>query len=88
MPDIVRGLIFPVAMFVILYFFLIRPQKKQEAEKKEMIDNLKVGDKIVTVGGIQADVVVVKDDLLTIETSTAKTRIEISKWAVGALKKK
>lgn len=88
MSEVLRGLIFPIAMFAILYFFLIRPQKKQEQAKKEMISNIKVGDKIVTIGGIHGKVTVVKEDLVTIETSSANTRLDISKWAIGTLKDK
>lgn len=86
MPDLLKSLIFPIAMFAILYFFLIRPQKKQEAEKKEMISNIKVGDKVITIGGIHGKVVVAKEDVVTIETSSANTKIEISRWAIGSLK--
>lgn len=86
MSDLLKGLIFPIAMFAVLYFFMIRPQKKQEAVKKEMIGNVKVGDKIVTIGGINGKVVVAKEDLVTIETSTSNTKIEISRWAIGSVK--
>lgn len=87
MPDFIRALILPVGMFAILYFFMIRPQKKQEEQKQEMINNLKVGDNIITIGGIHAVVSVVKEDMLTVETSSAKTRLDISKWAVGTVVK-
>ncbi len=85
-PDLAKSLIFPVIMFAVLYFLMIRPQKKQEAEKKEMIKNVKVGDNIVTIGGIQGKVIVAKEDFVTIETSSSNTKIEISRWAIGSVK--
>ena len=51
-----------VLMIAIFYFFLIRPQKKQEKEAKKMLSELKKGDKIVTIGGIHGVVFAVKDD--------------------------
>lgn len=81
--NFLSSLIFPVIMVAVMYFFLIRPQKKREKEKQEMINNIIVGDDIVTIGGIHGKVVVAKEDILTIETSTTKTKLEIARWAIG-----
>lgn len=83
MGNFARGLIFPLFMIGMMYFFLIRPQKKREEEKQEMISKIVVGDYIMTIGGIYGRVVVAKEDILTIETSTSKSKIEIARWAVG-----
>lgn len=71
-----------VAMFAILYFVTIRPQKRQQKEHEEMLSALQVGDKIITIGGIVGQIVILKEDYCTIETAGEKTRIEITKWAI------
>ena len=71
-----------VVMFVALYFFMIRPQKKQEKQIKEMRDSLQVGDEITTIGGIIGKVVSIKDETLVLETSRDGTKIRILRSAV------
>lgn len=68
-------------IIAIFYFILIRPQKKREKEQKNMIDSLKKGDQIVTIGGFYAKVVSVKDNVLTVMLGDTKVKIE-----VGAVK--
>lgn len=77
-----------ILMFVIFYFLIIRPQKKKANEINEMRENLKVGDKIITIGGIIGKIVLVKEDYLVIETSSDNTKIEIMKWGVNGTYKK
>lgn len=57
-----------VLIIVLLYFMMIRPQRKREKETKEMINALKVGDKVVTIGGICGKVVKIKDEFVVLET--------------------
>ncbi|MBK9458925.1 MAG: preprotein translocase subunit YajC [Sphingobacteriales bacterium] len=54
-------------IFVIMYFFMIRPQQKRMAEHKDFIANLKKGDKIVTTGGIHGKIVRVDDRVFLVE---------------------
>ena len=70
------------AMFAILYFFMIRPQKKKEKEIQLMRSKLEVGDEIVTIGGIIGRVVNIKDETIVIETGSARSKIRITRWAV------
>lgn len=70
-------------MFVLLYFMAIRPQKKQEKEAKEMQDSIRVGDEIVTNGGIVGMVVRIGDDNVVIETGGERNKIRIKKWAIA-----
>ena len=72
-----------ILMFVVFYFFIIRPQKKKANEVNEMRENLKVGDKIITIGGIIGKIILVKEDYLVIETSSDNTKIEIMKWGIN-----
>ena len=72
-----------VAMLALLYFFMIRPQKKQEKEVNAMRNNLVVGDEITTIGGIIGKIVSIKEETLVLETSHDRTRIRILKTAVS-----
>lgn len=71
-----------VVMFVVLYFFMIRPQKKQERETNEMRNNLKVGDEITTIGGIIGKIISIKEETVMIESGHDRTKIRILKTAV------
>ena len=71
-----------ILVFVLMYFIMIRPQKKQEKELQQMISAVKVGDEILTIGGIHGKIKKIKDDNITIISSTEKTPIEISRWAI------
>jgi len=70
-------------MFAIMYFVMIRPQKKKQAAEKEMRETLQVGDEITTIGGIVGRVVTVKDDSLIIETGADRNKIKITRWAIS-----
>ncbi len=76
------SLILIVVMFVALYFFMIRPQKKQEREVNNMRNNLQVGDEITTIGGIIGKIVSIKEETVMIETGHDRTKIRILKTAV------
>jgi preprotein translocase subunit YajC len=72
-----------VAMFGIMYFMMIRPQKKKQKEEQAMRDNVQIGDEITTIGGIVGRVVTVKDDSLIIETGADRNKMKVMRWAVG-----
>lgn len=71
------------AVFVAMYFFMIRPQRKQEKEQNDMRNNLAVGDEITTIGGIIGKVVSIKEETCVIETTHERTKIRILKSAVS-----
>lgn len=71
-----------VALFVVLYFFMIRPQKKQERKDAEMRGALAVGDEVTTIGGIIGKVVSIKGETFVLETTKDKTKIRFLKAAV------
>lgn len=72
-----------VLMFVAMYFLMIRPQKKRQKEEQQMRENVRVGDKITTIGGICGRVINVKEDELVIETGADRSKMTIKKWAVS-----
>ncbi|MBO5009609.1 MAG: preprotein translocase subunit YajC [Clostridia bacterium] len=76
------GIIVMVLLFVAMYFFMIRPQKKQEKKDAEMRQNLAVGDEVTTIGGIIGMVVSIKDETFVLETTKDKTKIRFLKGAV------
>ncbi len=67
-----------ILIIVLLYFMMIRPQRKREKETREMINAMKVGDKIVTIGGIVGKVSKIKDEFVWIETGNVGTPDEKS----------
>ncbi len=74
-----------IVMVAIMYFAVIRPNKKREKELKEKMDKLRVGDSIVTIGGIVGRVANIKDDEVTISTSLANTLITFQKTAISTV---
>ncbi len=75
-------LILIVAMFALMYFTSIRPQKKRQQQEQEMRNAVEVGDEITTIGGICGRIVTVKDETLVIETGADRNRMTITRWAV------
>ena len=69
-------------MFVLMYFLMIRPQKKRQKEEQNMRDSIQIGDEITTIGGIMGRVVTVKDDSIVIETGADRTKLRFQKWAI------
>jgi len=73
-----------ILMFVIFYFLLIRPQQKRTKQHREMINNIKPGDRIVTGGGIHGRVTAVSDATLTVEIAD-KVRVKLNRGNVGGV---
>lgn len=71
-----------VVMFAVLYFFMIRPQKKKQKEEAKMRDNLQPGDEIMTIGGFYGRVISVKDDSIVIESVVDRSKQKIVRSAV------
>lgn len=72
-----------IGMFAVMYFFVMRPQKKQEKETQNMRDSLQVGDEITTIGGIIGKIISIKEETVMIETGHDRTKIRILKSAVS-----
>ena len=76
-------IILMVAMFAMMYFFMIRPENKRKKEAQNLRDSLKVGDVITTIGGIVGTICKVDESTIVIETSADRVRVEFTKWAVS-----
>lgn len=72
-----------VGIFAVMYFLMIRPQKKKQKEEQAMRDNLQIGDEVTTIGGIIGKIVTVKDESLIIETGADRNRMKITRWAIS-----
>ena len=71
-------------VFVVFYFLIIRPQNKKQKEAKKMIEAVKKGDKIVTIGGIHGVVHAVKEGTVVVKVDD-DSRIEFSKSAIATV---
>jgi len=75
-----------ILIFVVFYFLLIRPQQKRAKEHRTLLANVKVGDQILTNGGIYGKITGIKDDMLTVEISD-KVRVKVSRGHVAGVVK-
>ena len=71
-------------MFVVLYFFMIRPENKRKKEADDLRNSLAVGDEVTTIGGITGTICAVKENTIVLETGADRVRIELTKWAVSS----
>lgn len=69
-------------MFLAMWLFIIRPQKKKQKQEEKMRNDIQIGDEIVTIGGFNFRVVSIKEDSLIVESLADHTKQKISKWAV------
>ena len=77
------GMLLPlVLMFVVFYFFLIRPQKKKDKKVKDMLAALKPGDRICTIGGIYGTIKSIKDDTIELSVGREDTKMIVARWAI------
>lgn len=72
-----------VAFIAIFYFLLIRPQRKQQKAHEQMVENLKKGDIVVTLGGIMGKIIHLDEEKVTLKTGD--TRIDVERAKVGRL---
>ena len=76
-----------VLLIVVMYFLMIRPQKKREKETTAMRNSLQVGDEIITIGGICGKIVKTKEESIVIQVNGDKTKMEMMRWSVSKVVK-
>ena len=76
-----------VLLFAVMYFLMIRPQKKRERETKAMRAGIGVGDEIVTIGGLCCKVVKTKEESIVFQVGPDKVKMEFMRWAVSKVVK-
>jgi preprotein translocase subunit YajC len=72
-----------VLMFVVLYFLLIRPQQRKQKTRNQMLNSLKKGDKVVTIGGLHGTIMEITDDIVVLRVNDA-TKMTFDRSAVNA----
>ncbi|HMU85778.1 MAG TPA: preprotein translocase subunit YajC [Leptospiraceae bacterium] len=75
----------PVAIFAFMWLFVIRPQRKEEKKKREMVNTLKKGDEVVTTGGMIGTIATIKDDTVILNVGD-KTRLEFMKSHISQMR--
>ncbi len=80
--------IWVVVLFVFMYFFMIRPQQKEQKEKTAMMSALAIGDTVLTTSGFYGVVIAIQDDTVIVEFGSNKNcRIPMQKSAISAVEK-
>ncbi len=85
MDQLTMQLVMIGGFMVIAYFLMIKPQMKRQKAIMDMRDNLKIGDNIITIGGIKGKIVELSDTEVVIETSDDGTKIEFIKSAIHSV---
>lgn len=75
------GFFFPIVIFGVVIFILFRSQKKEAQRRKNMLNAIKMGDKVVTAGGIHGEITAVKDNSFMVKIAD-NIKIEVSKTGV------
>jgi len=82
--DSLLGLLFPIGLVIVLYFFMIRPQVKRQKEHKKMTESLSKGDEVVTSGGVVGRVMDIGDNFASLEVAHG-VQIKIRRSAVESV---
>lgn len=82
----VQSLIMMVLLFGMMYFLMIRPQRKKQKLVQKMREELKTGDRVITIGGTHGKIVKIKDEEITLEMDPDQTKLKFSKWAISSVK--
>jgi len=81
--DSIFTLVVPmVLMFAVFYFLLIRPQRKKDKKVKDMLSQIKVGDRISTIGGIFGTITGLKDDTIELTVGKDNVKLIMARWAI------
>ncbi len=72
-------------MVLVMYFLMIRPERKRRKKEKAMLDALKRGDRICTIGGIYGTIMDIKDDTITLSVGRDNLSMVIARWAVRSV---
>jgi preprotein translocase subunit YajC len=79
------GFIFIIIIaFLVLYLIVVRPQKRRQNEQRQMMNELRVGDEVLTAGGIYGTVSELEDDLVTVEIAPS-TEVKVSRRAIAGV---
>ena len=74
-----------ILIFVVFWFMMIRPQRKKDQQVKEMLNNLKAGDRICTIGGIYGTITGIKDDTVTLSVGRDNMSMVVARWGIRSV---
>ena len=80
----IMNIVFIGSMVVIFWFLILRPQKKQQDQRKKMLEAIQRGDRVLTTGGIYGNVKDIKGDVVVI-TIAENVKVEVAKAAIQAV---
>ena len=84
--ELIVGTVLPMGLiFVVFYFMLIRPQRKKDKQVKEMLDNLKNGDRVCTIGGIYGTITGIRDDSVTLTVGNQNMTMVVARWGIRSV---
>ena len=72
-------------MVLVMYFLMIRPEKKRRKKEKAMLDALKRGDRICTIGGIYGTIMDIKDDTITLSVGRDNLSMVVARWSIRSV---
>ena len=78
-------LLLPLALLAFMYFLMIRPQQQQAKKRNEMLANLKSGDKVTTIGGLQGTIVAIDDKIVTLDCG-GNVKLTFNRSAIGSIR--
>jgi len=83
-PNLLTTIVPFVLMFAVLYFLLIRPQQKRQKTRNMMLNQLKKGDKVTTIGGMHGTIMEITDDIVVLRVNDA-TKLTFDRSAINAV---
>lgn len=85
MPQALTALLPWVVLIVVFYLLMFLPEQRKQKKFKAMVNSLKIGDEVLTRGGIYGKIVNIKDEYMVIESGAEKTRIKMTKNAISSV---
>lgn len=85
MPANIGSLILPVALLALMYFMMIRPQQQQAKKRTEMLNNLKQGAEVVTIGGLHGTITAIDDKVVHLRVASG-VELTFNRSAIGAVR--
>ena len=82
------SLVLMVLLIAMIYFMMIRPQRKKDKADREMRDSLRVGDEVITIGGVIGKIEKITEKTVVISTTAGKNKIEFLKTAIASVSSK
>ncbi|MBS4024095.1 MAG: preprotein translocase subunit YajC [Clostridia bacterium] len=84
MENISGAILYLVVFFAIIYFLMIRPQQKHQKKRKELLENIKVNDKVITIGGIHGTITKIEEDKVYLRVAD-KVELVVTKHGIGQM---